>query len=62
MPEATRAMQSSMPIPRPVAWSPLGRSSLAVAMPGAVLRPATSLTVAERCVFPCMTLRYHAKL
>eukprot|EP00969_Alexandrium_andersonii_P169082 7473912-Alexandrium_andersonii.AAC.1 len=62
MPVMARAMPSSRPIPRPVAWSPLGRWSVAVAMPGAVVRPATNLLVAARCVPPCLTLRYHAKL
>eukprot|EP00969_Alexandrium_andersonii_P270010 11934154-Alexandrium_andersonii.AAC.1 len=55
-------MQSSMPIPRPVARSPHGRWPLAVAMPEVVLGPAASLPVAARCVLPCLTPRCHAKL
>eukprot|EP00969_Alexandrium_andersonii_P150916 6673498-Alexandrium_andersonii.AAC.1 len=52
----------SMPIPLRVSSSPPCHWSLAVAMPGIVLRPAASLTVAARVVPPCLTLRYHAKL
>eukprot|EP00969_Alexandrium_andersonii_P051812 2275633-Alexandrium_andersonii.AAC.1 len=61
MPVAIRATLSSMPIPQRVSWSPLGRWSLVVAMPGIVLRPATRLSVAARSVHPCLTLGYHAK-
>eukprot|EP00969_Alexandrium_andersonii_P083315 3675912-Alexandrium_andersonii.AAC.1 len=51
-----------MSIPRQVVWSPLGRWSVAVAMPEAALRAAARLPVAARRVPPCLALRYHAKL